>query len=586
MVTTATAAVKSDAAEIILARAGAATPVLAAWIPANAAALGQLDADIAGSAPTERGFALLKPADDGRLAVSPFAPGDRVVLFAPRRHRIRHGSGRPGTRLTMTCVDDGALVSALTSHAYRPASSTALAALSGGRDLAAGGAAGSGDIVEAAANLAEAYWKRARLDTARMDDPSGGTLSGIVLRPAQPLAKLTATAADHAAGEASPLMAAIGAALALPPALVEELDALAAADQAALAVWAATDRATAGEACRARLILPARSQGAADAATASAVKAASAQDFGRMLAELTARLALRPDSEERTAGLALVRGVMERLGSDWTPASDVAAAMRLLALNPPPQDASGPFDRLLADLKGRSAAWSAAQRDSASADLAMVGEQRANLSGLASAAGLAEDLIDAMQRRLPSLAAAEVVVLHRHLSAQAERQAVVRSVRLAVLALDEAAGSGGLASRIDRNGDPLVGMTRIGTASEQVVRLLIAMPEAREALVAVTGWINASVPQPPEGHELSQMLVRNLKSYGCFLLMNAIVAECRELIAPANENAAAFARRLGSGLAETLPRFAAAAVARAGEDVSLGMSLARRLPAVHEKAAS
>jgi hypothetical protein len=152
--------------------------------------------------------------------------------------------------------------------------------------------------------------------------------------------------------------------------------------------------------------------------------------------------------------------------------------------------------------------------------------------------------------------------------------------------MDDAAGSGGLASRMDRSGDPLVGMTRIGSASEPMIRELVKVPQARDALLALNGWINACVPAAEAGHALPEQLLRNVKNYGCFLLMNTIANDCRKLLDPATEGAAAYSARLTSGLAETLPRFAAAASAMAGDDLRLGLSFVDRLPSLHGKAAS
>jgi hypothetical protein len=115
------------------------------------------------------------------------------------------------------------------------------------------------------------------------------------------------------------------------------------------------------------------------------------------------------------------------------------------------------------------------------------------------------------------------------------------------------------------------------------MRELAGMPQARSALVALNTWINACVPAPEPGHALSERLVRNVKSYGCFLLMHAIQAECRSLIEPATKGAAALAGRLTAGLAETLPAFAAAAMARSGDGISFGATFTDRLPGLQGK---
>jgi hypothetical protein len=446
---------------------------------------------------------------------------------------------------------------------------------------AANGGAPAIDPVEDAAALAEAFWKRTRQGALT---PSQH-LSAEGLSPVTPMAKLTAAAFQHLDAGVSPLMAALGAALSLPPALVEEIEALPAGDRAALAQWAATTPETATDACRLRVVLPAPAEAASGKRVVEAVKAASDADFSARIRDLADRLAPKAASEERRSEIAMLRELADAHRATWATAEDIAQALTLLAKNPTPATQASPANRLLMDIKKNGPAWGEAQREGRTAELADIAERRSMIPISAMGAGLPSETLDDLEKVLPVLSSAEIILLHWYVSSIAKQQALIRGVKLAILSMDEAAGSKGLAARMDRSGDPVVGMTRIGSASEPVVRELIRLPQARDALVALTTWINACVPAPETGHALSEQLVRNLKSYGCFLLMNAVTAECRTLQAPATESAAAFATRLMSGLAETLPRFAAAAAARAGDDIRLGLSFTDKLPSLHGKTA-
>jgi hypothetical protein len=582
-VTTAAVAPQGAGVHVALGCPGGASPVLAALIPVDRARLAAFADDATGASGAEaaaRGFSLtaIEPAG---LTFGPFGAGDRLLLLAPRNHRIAHAGGqRPGTRLLLT-GDAGGVIAELTTHAYRPATSTALAALSGGGLTAANGGADAANAVDDAAALAEAYWKRMR---------DGGPVSSAYLTdaaaaPNQPMARLTQAAFGHLDAGISPLAAAMGAALSLPPALVEEIEALSATDRAAMAQWSAVAPETAADACRLRVILPALDGTIPDGVVAAA-KAAADPDFAARLRELADRLAPKAASAERRGEIALLREIADSHRANWMPAESVAQALQLLARNPAPAAVASPAARLLADIKRNASAWAEAQRESRTAEHADIAERRSMIPLSAMGAGLPADTLDDLERKLPGLASAEIILLHWYVVSLAKQQALIRGVKLAILAMDEAAGSRGLASRMDRSGDPVVGMTRIGSASEPVVRELIRMPQARDALVALTTWINSCVPAPDAGHSLSEQLVRNLKSYGCFLLMNAVTAECRTHLAPATESAAAFATRLSSGLAETLPRFAAAATARAGDDIRLGQSFTDKLPSLHGTSAS
>ncbi len=184
MVTAAAASLSGGALHLALARPGRPTPVLIAFLPADPASLTGAAEDAAGASGAEaaaRGFRLLEPYAGGRLVLEPFGAGDRAAAFAPRNHRIAAaGAERPGTRLTLTVGDHGGLEIATAVHAYRPATSTAMAALSGG-GLADADQAGRRDALADAAALAEAYWKRRRIGqtepSGRLDGMGGGAPS-------------------------------------------------------------------------------------------------------------------------------------------------------------------------------------------------------------------------------------------------------------------------------------------------------------------------------------------------------------------------------------------------------------------------
>ncbi len=584
MVTTVEAAADGDL-RLVLTRPGAATPVLAAYLPMDPAALAAAAMDATGATGPEaaqRGFQLLTPDATGALSVAPFRKGDAVAVFSPRNHRIMaFGHDRPGTRLILALGSDGSLESALTSHAYRPATSTALAALSGGGNaLAIAGEGGAQlDRIDQAAALAEAFWKRAR----QGDAPPSPHLASLKIEPAAsfPMARLTASAVGHSDAAISPLSAAVGAALALPPALMEDIEALPARDRAALAQWTAVDPGIAEAACRARVALPFRGNAEADARAARAVVAAASADFAETAAEVAQHIA---GSDPSTA--AALGRIADRVGASWLTVDEIAAAQAILDRHPVAKAAATPLARLLAGLKRDARAWAEAQAAAREADLGQIAERRSMIPVAASGAGLPPETAGQLEAELPRLSTAEILLLHGHLARASQRQALIRGVKFAVVAMDEAAGSSGLASRMDRSGDPLVGMTRIGSAAEPMIRELVKMPQARDALLALNSWINACVPAAEAGHALSEQLVRNVKSYGCFLLMNAIANDCRKLLNPATEAAAAYSARLTSGLAETLPKFVAAACAIAGDDLRLGQSFTDRLPSLGGKAAS
>jgi hypothetical protein len=568
------------------------TPVLVALIPADTAMLAGLGPDITGTGGEDaaaRGFSLLQlqlTNGEATLALLSVSEGDHFIFLAPRHHRLRLPQVRkPGTRLKLDVGPGGDVLADLTVHAYRPATSTALAALSGGRSLSTSlGAESTGDLVEDLASVAGAFWRRNRQERAQPTLHLAERAETMAGRDAHPRARLTIAANAHIDAGVSPLIAAAGALLQLPPALVEEIDALAASEGAALAAWAATAPQTAASAGKARIILP--DPMFAGPAAAETVAAAATDDLAARLAEVADRIAPLAVDAERRAEVAVLRELADPQRAEWAALSTIAAALATLKANPPPAGQAASAERLLRELKADAAQWTDAQREARTVDLAVIAERRALISAAAAKTDMPRETVQDIEAGLAGFSADEVVLLHRHVTGAGRRHDLIQNVRNAILALDDAANSRSLASRMDRSGDPLIGMSRIGGASESAVSALVRIPQARDALVALTTWIGANVPPPPEQTELADRLQRNLKSYGCFLLMHAVVAECRKILEPMTESAAALASRLHSGLAETLPRFAAAAAAKAGEDIRLGLKFTDRLPARGGKAGS
>ncbi len=200
----------------------------------------------------------------------------------------------------------------------------------------------------------------------------------------------------------------------------------------------------------------------------------------------------------------------------------------------------------------------AAQAASRGLDLAQLSEWRSGLAEAATESGQPEALIADIGGKLSALAAVDIILLHRHFRAVARRMKALGAIREAVAALDAAAGNGGLAARMDRDGDSLVGMTRLGSASEAAVRALTRVPAARPALVALTRFIDRHVEAEPADALIGD-LRRNLQRYGCLLLAQAVAQECAEAMAPASADAPeqAWRDRLRSGIVEMLPPMSA-----------------------------
>ncbi len=589
-VTKVATASSTDGIFIELARHGGASPVLAAHIPVDPERLRGAPTDATGAGGPDaarRGFRMIAAdpeATPGVIAVTDWRTGDRLVLYAPRTHRIAFADApRPGTRLVLTCLEAGAVTASLATYAYRPATSSALAALSG-EETTGGGWRAGGDAADDAAVLAEAWWKRTRPP----EEPHTTALETSVRTPAaaHPLARLTASSFGRTDSGVSPLMAAVSTALGLPPALVEELEALPATDRAAFAQWAALAPATAGDAARLRIILPDLSARPADPRAAELIRIAADPELPPRMAGLANRIAPQARTAEQREEVEKLRRLGDAQRADWAPLAIVAAGLALFERHPPPPSEASPVGRILAGLKSDAAVWEEARREGETADSAAVDQKRELIRTAAADAGLPEEVRTDIAAQLPGLAAPEIGLLHRHLESAVRRRELVGAVKQAVLVLDAAAGADGLSARMDRSGDPIMGMTRIGSAAEPAVRALVAAPQARDALVALTAWINSCVARADGGHPAGDQLVRHLKSYGCFLLLNAISDECRTRLAGQGDSAAALVSRLTSGLVETLPRLAAAASAAAGEDIRLGLSFTDKLPALEGKASS
>jgi hypothetical protein len=116
-----------------------------------------------------RGFRILQPFPSGNgsvLALPDWQEQDDLILFAPRGQRLTRDDDESlaaGSRL-MIRESGGTFASTAFSRPYRPATSSALATLGsqarGAVAIHSGGAMVAGDLVEAAADLVEAFWTR------------------------------------------------------------------------------------------------------------------------------------------------------------------------------------------------------------------------------------------------------------------------------------------------------------------------------------------------------------------------------------------------------------------------------------------
>jgi hypothetical protein len=545
--------------------------------------------DLLGASPFvywQRGFRLLAPelteADgDGVLALQPFEAGDEVIVLTPRGWLAvwdgedwGDAGDRPqGSRMTIAAEPDGGLGVRAVFSAYRPASATALAAIGGGLS-AQRGAQGSASLADMAADLAAALWRRSRTPAASTAasteaSPLVAAASSTAPPGLPPLARLTRAGAAAADG-LSPILAALGSELGLGAAAIEEIDGLAAADRLALVLWFAADPAIARQAVAQRILLPPP----AAAPARERIDAVLAWCADSALGERIEQAALGLAAAGRRDDLLALRRAADAIGEAWLPFTEAAAA-ETLARPAAEAAAAGPAEALLARLKRDPDALAAAQAEARGLDLAALAERRSRLAEAAAAAGEAPALAADLAKRLASLTATEIALVHRHLHATAGRRRRLDSIRVAVDALDAAAGAEGLARRMDRGGDPLVGMTRLGSASEAAVRALTQATAAHPALAALTVFVDRHAPAD-EADALLIELRRNLLRYGCLLLSQAVAREAvraGQVVDPSRRE------RLLSGAVETLSTLVRAATEALPEGVRLGASLVDRLGA-------
>jgi hypothetical protein len=303
-------------------------------------------------------------------------------------------------------------------------------------------------------------------------------------------------------------------------------------------------------------------------------------DLPDRLQRAAARLAGQSATPERLDAIRVLRQIADAAGDHWIELAAIAAAEAVLAANPEPEiaGADGPVRQLVARLRQNSEAAAVAQAEGRGLDLAQLAEWRTGLAAAASEAGHSEAFTQDLAKRLQELSATDILLLRRHFHSAVSRQQTVAAIRDAVTALDDAAGNDRLAQRMDRGGDALIGMTRLGSASEAAVRELTRLPPARNALVSLNNWINGRIPQADPKDALIGQLRRNLQSYGCLLLLQAVTEECDAAFpGDAGPSAEAWRGRLKSGIVETLPHYARAAATFQAEDATLGDSLIARL---------
>ncbi len=532
----------------------------------------------------ERGFRML--AFEGGAGVKPtlsipdFRSGDEAIAFAPRGHVVAWVGepDRTGSRLFLSQDGSGAWQARAVSAAYRPATSTAMAALGGAGALALyeGGATATAKGADFAADLAEAIWRRSKVAPSA----TTGWLAAVPPRSATlpPLARLTSLSGGAGSG-LSPVIAGLTPAFGVPAAALEELDALPLPDRLALVLWFAENNALAMRALRRRLTLPWPGSAPSPGRIAQLLDWSDEADLRDRLDGAATRIgSASADDREAQRLLRQAVGLMDEGWIDLETLGAAETVMRSRAGAGETED--GPLRRLLARLRSDREVLAAAQAVSRGLDLGQLAEWRSGLAESAVEGGQPATLVEDIGGKLAELTAADIILLQRHFRAAARRIKALDAIRQAVAALDAAAGNGGLAARMDRDGDSLVGMTRLGSASEAAVRALTRTPAARQALVALTGFIDRHVEAEP-ADALVRDLRRNLQSYGCLLLAQAIARECADALTAASADAAdsAWSERLRSGVVEMLPAYVRAATESLPDEAALGSSFTDQLPA-------
>jgi hypothetical protein len=534
-----------------------------------------------------RGFRILQPSPsaDGQgsvLTLPQWQEQDEIILFAPRGQRLSRAddeTGGAGSRMIIR-MSDGAFVSTVFSRPYRPATSSALATLGsqarGAVTIHSGGTMVAGNLVETAADLVEAFW-------ARHHSPAtAGTMS--LLERHLPAGALVVA---YPAKTLSPAIAALGPEHGISRTALEELDALPVLARIAFLQWFDTEPALAVGALRARVELPIPDSSSPVASTTDVVAWYANPALSTELNALTDRISTTPASEERRDRLALLRRVMGAIGNEWIDLASVTAAhalMREHMLQGQPLGGDDVWSSLLVRLGRDTELATYAREEARKLDLETLSQNRAQLPDMAIACGHSPALADDLAQRLPGLSASDVLLLQLHFDGVQEQKRVIRQIQQSVADLDAASDASGFATRFDRSGDPLITITRITASTDQVVRQLLKLPEARKALIALNQWIDVKVPAPPARHAVAVGLRRSLQGYACFHLFHGIVNDCATALTPNDDSAAdtelaALRQRLRGGVTDTLPRYVGAAAGILGEDFAFGLSFVDRLKA-------
>jgi hypothetical protein len=534
-----------------------------------------------------RGFRILQPSPsaDGQgavVAIPQWQEQDEIILFAPRGQRLTRADDETdgaGSRL-MIREADGAFVSTVFSRPYRPATSSALATLGsqarGAVAIHFGGTMVAGNLVETAADLVEAFW-------ARHHNPATAGSMSLLERH---LTAGTFAPADPAE-TLSPAIAALGPQHRVSRTALEELDALPVLARIAFLQWFDVEPALAIGALRARVELPIPDAGAKTAQMTDVIAWYANPALPAELNALADRISTMPASEDRRDRLALLRRVTGAVGNEWIDLANVAAAhalMREHMLQGQPPGGEDVWSSLLVRL-GRDAELAAHAREEArKLNLETLSQYRAQLPAMAIACGHSQALADDLAQRLPGLSASDVLLLQLHFDGVQEQKRVIRQIQQSIADLDAASAASGFATRFDRSGDPLITITRITASTDQVVRQLLKLPEARKALIALNQWIDVKVPAPPARHAVAVGLRRSLQGYACFHLFHGIVNDCATALTPDDDGAAdaelaALRQRLRGGVADTLPQYVGAAAGILGEDFAFGLSFVDRLKA-------
>ncbi len=547
---------------------------------------GQRDATGLDSATSfRRGFRILQPfpSENGAaLALPDWQEQDDLILFAPRGQRLTREddeTSAAGSRL-MIRETAGAFVSTVFSRPYRPATSSALATLGsqarGAVTAYSGGTTAAGNLVETAADLVEAFW-------ARHHSPSAAGSVSLLERhlPAGIFAQI------DPAESLSPAIAALGARHAISRTALEELDALPVQVRIAFLQWFDTEPTLAIQALRARAELPIPGVSSPVAAITDVIAWYASPSLPQELSALASRISAGPANEERREKLALLRRIAAALGSEWIDLASITAAYALMQQHAVRDQLAVGQDiwSTLLDRLSRDAELVAHAREEArDLNLETLSQHRSQLPAMAMACGHSPALAADLAQRLPGLGASHVLLLQLHFDGVQEQKRVILQIQQSISVLDTASDAPGFASRFDRSGDPLITITRITASTDQVVRQLLKLPEARKALIALNQWIDGQVPAPPARHSVAAGLRRSLQGYACFHLFHGIIGDCASALKPAGDSPSdgeltLLRERLRGGVADTLPQYVGAAAGILGEDFPFGLSYVNKVTA-------